>query len=230
MAAAAQMRANGVRAAYLHLRPPSDAALRRMCAQQLARSPPLGYDGAEAAEMFYSHVTGELAAADAARNVWDADITLQEDPEAAYCCLMEAVADRFAAIVPPCHVWGFGRQLWDRSRRAHGRRPLCVLVLGPAAVGKTTVAARVAASFGLVHLNAGALLFDEVAKGTQLGRRAKRYLDASVLVPDDVYNELIWARLAAEDAQVRGADCPACVSPSCKLYLSLLNGGCGAAA
>ena len=198
------MRANGLHAVYLHLRPPSDDALRRMVQEQLGRSPPLGYDAAETTRMFYEHVCGELAKADAAPDgTWDADITLQEDPEAAYCCMMEAVADRFAAVVPPCHVWGFGRQLWDRERRVHGRRPLCVMVLGPAAVGKTTVAARVAHDFGLLHINAGDLLFDEVKRGSALGRRAKRALDASALVPDDVFNAMVWARLQAVDVQVR---------------------------
>ena len=146
----------------------------------------------------------ELSAAAAASDTWDADIVLHEDAEAAYYSVMEAIADRFTDIVPPCHVWGYGRQLWDRSRRVHGRRPLCVMVLGPAAVGKTTVAMQVADEFGLLHINAGDLLYEEVKNGTPLGRRTKRYLDASALVPDDIFNELVWQRLVKMDVQEKG--------------------------
>lgn len=158
------MHARGVAACYVHLRPPSDAALRRLVHTQLGVDPPLGYDGPEAESLFYGHIQAELSAADAAaaEGLWDVDITLPEDADAAYYSLMEAVADRFRSVVPPNHVWGFGRQLWDRSARVHGRRPLCVLVLGPAAAGKTSVAARLAERFGLLHINAGDLLYDEV--------------------------------------------------------------------
>jgi Adenylate kinase len=204
VATAQEMRSRGVRGHYIHLRPPSDAALRRMVQEQLGRGPPLGHSPEDAAGLFYDHVRAQLAAADAAADTFDADVVLSEDHEAAYSMLMEAVADKFARVVPPCHVWGYGRQLWDRSRRVHGRRPLCVAVLGPAAVGKTLLAARLARSFGLLHVNAGELLFDEIKCSTPVGRRAKKHLDASVLVPDDVFNEIVWARLQAADAREVG--------------------------
>ena len=158
------MHARGVRGCFVHLRPPSDDVLRQLIHRQLGEDPPLGYDGPTAEALFYEHVQTELSAADevAAEGVWDADIILPEDADAAYYSLMEAVADRFQSVVPPNHVWGFGRQLWDHTARVHGRRPLCVLLLGPAAVGKTSVAARIAERFGLLHINAGNLLFEEV--------------------------------------------------------------------
>lgn len=160
------MHARGVRGCYVHLRPPSDTVLRRLVHAQLGEDPPLGYEGPQAEALFYDHITAELGEADAvaADGLWDADITLPEDADAAYYSLMEAVADRFRSVVPPNHVWGFGRQLWDRSARVHGRRPLCVLLLGPVGVGKTSVAARLAERFGLLHINAGDLLYDEVRR------------------------------------------------------------------
>lgn len=78
------------------------------------------------------------------------------------------------------------------------------MVLGPAAVGKTTVAVRIARTFGMRHINAGDLLFDEVKRGSALGRKAKRFLDASVLVPDEVFNEMVWRRLEEMDVKERG--------------------------
>lgn len=205
MQAALAMREAGLRALYVHLRPPSDAALRAAIAQQLGEDPPLGYSAEDATATFYAHVTAQLAAADGAPpGTWDVDLTLRADFEASYFSLMESVAERFPHIVPPWQVWGFGRQLWDRPRRVYGRRPLCVTVLGPAAVGKTTVARKLAQEFGLLHLNAGDLLYDEVRNDTRLGRCAKRFLDASQLVPDDVFNEMVWARLEQLDAKEGG--------------------------
>ena len=206
VAAAQAMRARGLQAHFVHLRPASDSALRAAVESTIGAAPLVDYNPAQAVTLFYEHACQELAAADAAarEGLWDADIVLQEDPEAAYCCLMEAIADKFQSIVPPCHVWGYGRQLWDRSRRVHGRRPLCVLVLGPAASGKTTLAAPIAQRFGLVHISAGDLLYSEVQRRTDIGRRAKRYLDASQLVPDDIMNALVGARLGAPDARDAG--------------------------
>jgi hypothetical protein len=199
------MSSNGLKALFVHLRPPSDATLRDLIQEQLGLDPPLGYSSEGATELFYKHVVGELEAASAApQGTWDWDLTLHEDPEASYFSLMETVADHFPTVVPPCQVWGYGRQLWDRSLRIYGRRPLCVLVLGPAAVGKTTIAARVAKEFGLLHINAGDLLYDEVQQRTPLGRCAKRYLDASQLVPDEVFNEMVGKRLEQLDVREVG--------------------------
>jgi adenylate kinase len=78
------------------------------------------------------------------------------------------------------------------------------MVLGPAAVGKTTVAVRIARTFGMQHINAGDLLFDEVKLGSALGRKAKRFFDASVLVPDEVFNEMVWRRLEEMDVKESG--------------------------
>jgi hypothetical protein len=203
--AAITMRSQGLKALFVHLRPPSETALTALIREQLGADPPLGYSSADAVDIFHKHVAAELAAASAApAGTWDRDLTLHEDPEASYFSLMETIADHFPTVVPPCQVWGYGRQLWDRSARVYGRRPLCVLILGPAAVGKTTIAACVAKEFGLLHINAGDLLYDEVQRRTPLGRCAKRYLDASQLVPDEVFNEMVSKRLDQLDVKEMG--------------------------
>lgn len=68
--------------------------------------------------------------------------------------------------------------------RSHGQHPLRVLVLGPAAAGKTTVGRELAGRFGMPHINVGDLLYDEVARKTELGLEAKVFMDASKTVPD----------------------------------------------
>ncbi|KNC49068.1 adenylate kinase [Thecamonas trahens ATCC 50062] len=81
-----------------------------------------------------------------------------------------------------------------RSRRA----PLAVCIVGRPGSGKTTQAARLAASEGLVHIQPHALLATEIERKTPLGARAKPYIDA-LRMPDDVILDVIKQRLAASD-------------------------------
>ena len=60
-----------------------------------------------------------------------------------------------------------------------------VVLLGPPGAGKGTVAKRLSAEFGYLHLSTGDILRDEVARGTELGRKAKAYMDVGELVPDE---------------------------------------------
>lgn len=59
--------------------------------------------------------------------------------------LSEVVQQRYSAVVPTSFVWGYGRSLWDFSSRKHGLKPLKILLLGPAASGKSTQCALLAA-------------------------------------------------------------------------------------
>lgn len=59
--------------------------------------------------------------------------------------LSEVVQQRYSAVVPTSIVWGYGRPLWDPTARKHGLKPLRVMLLGPAASGKSTQCAMLAA-------------------------------------------------------------------------------------
>jgi adenylate kinase len=75
-----------------------------------------------------------------------------------------------------------------------------LMVAGPGA-GKGTQAARLSAHSGVPHVSTGDLLRDHVARGTELGRRMKPYLDRGELVPDDVVLEMVrLALLVARDS------------------------------
>lgn len=67
--------------------------------------------------------------------------------------------------------------------------------MGPPGAGKGTQAVRLAERFGLLHLSPGDLLRQAVKDGTELGRKAKDYMDSGRLVPDDVIIALIGERL-----------------------------------
>lgn len=76
-----------------------------------------------------------------------------------------------------------------------------VILLGPPGAGKGTQAVRLAGHLGVPHVSTGDILRDNVAKKTDLGRKAHAYMRAGDLVPDDLVIEMTRARLAAKDAR-----------------------------
>lgn len=73
-----------------------------------------------------------------------------------------------------------------------------LIFLGAPGAGKGTQGALLAEKHGLRRVSTGDLLRDAVRKGTPLGQRAKAYMDAGELVPDDVILGLVREVLAAE--------------------------------
>ena len=65
-----------------------------------------------------------------------------------------------------------------------------LLVAYPGA-GKGTQAAKLAAHYGVAHLSSGALLRDEVTRGTKIGLIAADYLKRGDLVPDELVIEML---------------------------------------
>jgi adenylate kinase len=77
---------------------------------------------------------------------------------------------------------------------------LNLILLGPPGAGKGTQAERLHEDFGLPHISTGDMLRAEVAESSELGEKAKRYMDAGELVPDDVIIEMITRRIEDTDA------------------------------
>ena len=78
---------------------------------------------------------------------------------------------------------------------------LNLILLGPPGAGKGTQADRLAGDFQIPHVSTGDMLRAQVAEGTELGREAKRYMDAGDLVPDDVIIGMITDRISEDDAR-----------------------------
>ncbi len=72
---------------------------------------------------------------------------------------------------------------------------MLVIMLGPPGSGKGTQAAQLAEKKDLVHLSTGDILRNTVKQGTQLGLKARSYMEAGDLVPDDLIIGLIRERL-----------------------------------
>ncbi|BDB40622.1 MULTISPECIES: adenylate kinase [Mycobacterium] len=75
-----------------------------------------------------------------------------------------------------------------------------VVLLGPPGAGKGTQAEKLAEKLNIPHISTGELFRSNIQQGTKLGLEAKRYLDAGDLVPSELTNELVDARLNDSDA------------------------------
>jgi adenylate kinase len=76
------------------------------------------------------------------------------------------------------------------------------VLLGPPGAGKGTQAVKLAEKLELPHLSTGDLFRENIGNGTELGLKAKSYLDAGDLVPSELTNELVDDRLSKPDTNV----------------------------
>jgi adenylate kinase len=77
---------------------------------------------------------------------------------------------------------------------------LNLILVGPPGAGKGTQAEKLTEDFGLPYFATGNILRAAVADGTELGKKAKEYMDAGELVPDDVIIGVILEALEGEEA------------------------------
>ncbi len=77
---------------------------------------------------------------------------------------------------------------------------LNLVLLGAPGAGKGTQAKRLAEDFGLPYIATGNMLRDAVREQTELGAKAKEYMDRGDLVPDELIIEMIKRRLEEADA------------------------------
>jgi adenylate kinase len=76
---------------------------------------------------------------------------------------------------------------------------LYVILLGLPGAGKGTQAARLAAATGLAHVTTGELFRENIRQGTELGRKAKPFVEQGHLVPDEITIGMLLNRIAQPD-------------------------------
>ena len=74
-----------------------------------------------------------------------------------------------------------------------------MIMLGAPGVGKGTQARKIQQDFGIPQISTGDILRAAVHEQTELGKVAKRYMDAGALVPDEVIIDIIRERLQKPD-------------------------------
>jgi adenylate kinase len=75
-----------------------------------------------------------------------------------------------------------------------------VVLLGAPGTGKGTQAEIISEKHHWPHISTGDMLREHVANGTELGRKAKTFMDAGALVPDDLVISMLVERIGREDS------------------------------
>jgi adenylate kinases len=72
-------------------------------------------------------------------------------------------------------------------------------MLGAPGAGKGTQAKQIADQYGIPHISTGDIFRANIKEGTELGKKAKSYMDAGGLVPDELVMDLVVDRIGKED-------------------------------
>ena len=76
-----------------------------------------------------------------------------------------------------------------------------VIMLGAPGAGKGTQAKKLAAEYSIPHISTGDIFRANIKEGTELGKKAKAYMDAGQLVPDELVCDLVVDRIQQDDCK-----------------------------
>lgn len=76
-----------------------------------------------------------------------------------------------------------------------------LVLLGPPGVGKGTQASAIVEKYNIPHISTGDIFRANIKEGTDLGKKAKEYMDKGLLVPDDLVVSIVKDRLTEEDCK-----------------------------
>lgn len=74
-----------------------------------------------------------------------------------------------------------------------------IIMLGAPGAGKGTQAKQIAAKYEIPHISTGDIFRANLKNGTELGKKAKVYMDQGLLVPDELTCDLVMDRIAQDD-------------------------------
>ena len=76
-----------------------------------------------------------------------------------------------------------------------------IIMLGAPGAGKGTQAKQIADKYGIPHISTGDIFRANLKQGTELGKKAKEYMDQGLLVPDELTCDLVMDRIGQEDCK-----------------------------
>ena len=74
-------------------------------------------------------------------------------------------------------------------------------MLGAPGAGKGTQAKQIADKYGVPHISTGDIFRANIKNGTELGKKAKTYMDQGALVPDELTCDLVMDRIQQDDCK-----------------------------
>ena len=76
-----------------------------------------------------------------------------------------------------------------------------IVMLGAPGAGKGTQAIKIADKYDIPHISTGDIFRANIKGGTELGQKAKSYIDKGELVPDEVTIGMLLDRIAQDDCK-----------------------------
>lgn len=76
-----------------------------------------------------------------------------------------------------------------------------IIMLGAPGAGKGTQAKRIAQKYTIPHISTGDIFRANIKNGTELGKKAKEYMDQGLLVPDELTCDLVMDRIQQDDCR-----------------------------
>ncbi len=76
-----------------------------------------------------------------------------------------------------------------------------IIMLGAPGAGKGTQAKKIAAKYNIPHISTGDIFRANIKNGTELGKKAKTYMDQGLLVPDELVVDLVVDRVNQNDCE-----------------------------
>lgn len=76
-----------------------------------------------------------------------------------------------------------------------------IIMLGAPGAGKGTQAKQIAEKYKIPHISTGDIFRANIKEGTELGKKAKAYMDQGALVPDELTCDLVMDRIAKDDCK-----------------------------
>ncbi|RVU54072.1 adenylate kinase [Anaerosphaera multitolerans] len=76
-----------------------------------------------------------------------------------------------------------------------------LVILGPPGAGKGTQADFIINKYNIPHISTGDILRENIKNNTELGQKAKAYMDKGLLVPDNVVVEIVQDRIVKDDCK-----------------------------
>lgn len=74
-----------------------------------------------------------------------------------------------------------------------------IIMLGAPGAGKGTQAKQIASKYSIPHISTGDIFRANIKNGTELGKKAKEYMDQGLLVPDELTCDLVMDRIQEDD-------------------------------
>ncbi len=74
-----------------------------------------------------------------------------------------------------------------------------IIMLGAPGAGKGTQAKQIAGKYAIPHISTGDIFRANIKNGTELGKKAKEYMDQGLLVPDELTCDLVVDRIQQDD-------------------------------